>query len=259
MTTQPELNEPCQPWPIDTTCDPTFLDLDEFVQARSVSLAWRTLHRLTGGQVGACPVVLRPCAQPPCSACSTGWMNPRIVAGDWVNFACGDGCGCRPLCSIVLPSHIADIIDVTVNGDPFDLTGVRVENGNEIVRTDGGCFPACQDMSKAPGTDGTFEITYVPGYKPGMEGAYAAGVLASEYAKACNGGKCRLPSGITTLVQQGRTMMMSAELFPNGLTGIREVDAYVHSINPKHLTQPSVVWSPDMGSHKHRTVTWSAG
>jgi hypothetical protein len=43
-------------------------------------------------------------------------------------------------------------------------------------------------------------------------------------------------------------------MFPDGMTGIREVDAYLTSINPNALRQPPRVWSPDMPGHRFTTA-----
>ena len=44
-------------------------------------------------------------------------------------------------------------------------------------------------------------------------------------------------------------------MFPDGMTGIREVDAYLISINPNALKMPPMVWSPDVPWAKHRYET----
>src|SRR4029077_1489144 len=93
---------------------------------------------------------------------------------------------------------------------------------------------------------------YVPGIIPDASGLWAAGVLASEFSKACQGAKCRLPSSVTTITRQGVTMTMDEGMFSNNLTGIREVDAYLISINPNAHRIPPMVWSPDVPWVKHR-------
>ena len=102
----------------------------------------------------------------------------------------------------------------------------------------------------------TLGVTYVPGLVPGAGGQWAAGVLACEFAKACTGAKCRLPSSVTSVARNGVAMEFDNGLFSNGLTGIREVDAYLLSINPHGLRTPSLVWSPDAPSAQHRYTTW---
>src|SRR5690606_29937777 len=114
--------------------------------------------------------------------------------------------------------------------------------GNDIVYIGGGdCpFPACQDLSAAPGDPDTFTVTYINGYPPDDLAAYAVGVLAMEYAKACSGTKCRLPIGTTSVVRQGVSIEIATGSFPNGMTGIREVDAWISLWRP----EGSPRWAP---------------
>src|SRR5262245_27247636 len=112
-------------------------------------------------------------------------------------------------------------------------------------------------MNLPLGEPGTLGITYIPGIVPDAAGLWAAGILACEFAKACSGQKCRLPSSVTSVTRQGVTYMMGTSMYPNGLTGIREVDAYLISVNPYGVTVPSLVWSPDVSWAKHRYTTWT--
>jgi len=251
----------CVPFDPDYACCDEWDSLPPELQERATALAWSTLRTLSGGRVGNCPVVVRPCLSAPCTLCApwatqAAWMQAGVVAGEWVNCVCGcSGCTCRPLCEIVMPGEIALLAAVTQDGCELPVEDFRVDNGYRIVRMDGACFPSCQNLD-APLTEcGTFSITYVPGIVPNEAALWAAGVLSCEFAKACTGANCRLPSSVTTIARQGVVMTMSAGMFSNGLTGIREVDAYLVSVNPNALRMPSSVWSPDVPWAKHRYVT----
>jgi len=154
-----------------------------------------------------------------------------------------------------MPTPVGGIASVWMDGAELDPTAYRVDNGNRLVRTDGDCWPSCQDMGSPLGQPCTLGITYVPGIVPGAAGEWAAGLLACEYIKACTGGKCRLPSAVTSISRNGTTMEMTAGLFANNITGIREVDAYVASVNPYALRTPTMVWSPDLEPSRHRYST----
>ena len=80
-------------------------------------------------------------------------------------------------------------------------------------------------------------------------------MLACEFTKACAGEKCRLPARVTSVARQGVSMEFGSTMWENG-TGIKEVDAYIHSLNPNGLTIPPMVWTPDMASTKHRQQTY---
>lgn len=251
--------ENCVPWDACMDCCAEWDDLDPSLQCRATVLAWSTLRGLTGGQVGNCPVVMRPCLTPPCNICNANWMNPMIVGGDWFNIPCGctNECSCERLCEIVLPGPVAELTSVLLDGNELPLGLFRIDNGNRLVRQDGECWPSCQDMTRPLGDPGTLGIEYVPGIKPNAAGLWAAGVLACEFSKACAGGKCRLPAAVTSVARQGVTFDFSQGMFPNGQTGIREVDAYILSVNPNGLKGPSLVYSPDLPQAKHRYTTWA--
>jgi hypothetical protein len=188
-------------------------------------------------------------------------VAPGPIAAEtaWVNTTCGSpDCSCERLCEIVTPGPVAAVLAVTLDGAALPLDAFRIDNSNRIVRTDGQCWPSCQNMGAALGEPGTLGICYVPGIVPDEAGLWAAGVLACEFAKACQGAKCRLPTSVTSIARQGISLQMASTMFENGQVGIREVDAYLISINPHHHLTPTMVWSPDMPSQKHRFQTTTA-
>lgn len=246
----------CVPYELDTSCCDDWDSYTPTVADRSTELAWSTLRVLTAGRVGNCPVTVRPCLQPPCGVCGE-LFTVRLLDGVWLNWGCGrPECSCARLCEIVMPGPVAEITGAMLDGVTLDPSLFRVDDGSRIVRVDGECFPSCQWMDRGLDAVGTFGITYVPGVAPGATGCYAAGVLACEYAKACSGAKCRLPAAVTSLSRQGVNFELSQTMFPDGQTGIREVDAFIYAANPHALKVPPMIWSPDLVSAKHRYTTW---
>jgi hypothetical protein len=198
---------------------------------------------------------MRPCLSAPCNVCIER-LQPMIVDGQWVNQICGKtGCSCERLCEIVFPGLIAAVVSIDLDGEELPLSDFRVDNGNRLVRQGDECWPSCQDLTAPPGSPGTLTITYIPGILPTEAGLWAAGTLACEFAKACTGGKCRLPAGVTAVARQGISFTLSSGMFPDGMTGIREVDAYLTGINPNAMLVPPMVWSPDVPWGKHRYQT----
>jgi hypothetical protein len=188
-------------------------------------------------------------------------LSPRLVkTGDcetcWTNApTCGgSGCSCGSLSEIVLPGLVSEMWQVRIDGVLLKTSDYRVDNGNRLVRTDGKSWPSCQYLDREVTEVGTMVVSYVPGIKPSAAGLWAAGVLTCEFAKACSGGKCRLPSSVTSIARQGISMDISTGMFADGMTGIREVDAYLTSINPNALRQPPRVWSPDLPDHRFTTA-----
>lgn len=246
----------CVPFTPDLGCigDEEWEAFGPEVQARAVDLAWASMKFLSGGRLGYCAVTARPCK----AGCrDAGWATPYGAAfvpvqsgGEWFNLACGCGasgdCGCSVVCEVAFPGAVAMVTEVLLGGATLDPTAYRLLDANRLVRTDGDCWPVCQDLAAAPTEAGTFAVSYVPGIVPGPAGLWAVGLLAVEFARACTGGKCRLPSSVTSLSRQGVSFEFSQGMFAGGMTGIREVDAYVMSINPTHLKQPPRVWSPDL-------------
>lgn len=246
----PDLPDLC--WPIDHGCCDDFDTYPDNVQARADALAAQTMRMLTGYSVGGCATTLRPCSVS-CVSGSYGWdwsggtFTPHINGlGQWVNACgCSGGCGCKALSTVHLGNY-GTVTEVKVDGDIVSPTLYRVQNGTDLVRLDGNLWPTCQDMALADTEVGTFSVKVQRGAPVDGLGAYAAGVLACEYAKACTGQKCRLPANATNVTRAGITMDLTSAAFPDGLTGIREVDLIIQRYNPHGLKMPSVVWSPDM-------------
>jgi hypothetical protein len=263
---QPLPEYPGCPWPVDPACfEDTWDALDSSVQDRAVALASATLTRLTGYRVGNCPITVRPCKR----SCADGALSyadmhstfgpwwPVNYGGVWTNSCgCTTDCSCAALCEVVLPGPVGRIDSVKVDGTALARNEFRVD-GRRLVWTGAGdCpWPACQDLSKGDDAAGTFSVTYLNAYPVDGLGAYAAGITANEFAKACTGGKCRLPSGVTSIARQGISMDLATGAFPNGLTGIREVDAYIALWNPNPIRQQAKVWSPDLSQPRVSVTT----
>lgn len=244
----------CVPYEPDTSCCADWSSYPSGVSEWAKAMAWSALRTLTAGRVGNCPVVMRPCLSAPCNECATdAWMHPHIRDGYWINSVCGSPrCSCARLCEIAFPGPVAEVLEVSWSGSTIPLSAFRIDNGNLLVRQDGECWPSCQRMDLPLGEPCTLGVTYVPGLVPGIAGLWAAGVLACEFAKACTGAKCRLPASVTSISRQGVSMDIDTGLWAGGLTGIREVDAYILSVNPNQLAIAPMVWSPDIDVMAHR-------
>lgn len=252
--------------------DPTWVaELDPTVKARSEQLAWSALQALTGYRLAICPVTVRPCSQGCADAARTwdiapvtasgyslgGTFSPGLnMSGAWVN-SCGckpNGCSCTQLSIARLVGPVGGVAEVWLNGAILDPTAYRVDNGFELVRTDGETWPVCQDMTKPLTEDDTFGVKYYMGIAPDNLAAFSAGMLAVEFAKACQGKKCALPPNVQTITRQGVSIEVSAGLFPGNSTGIHAVDAYIFTLNPYGLKSAPRVSSPDYGRPRMTTA-----
>lgn len=247
----PALPETC--WPVNTDFCEDFENHPQDVQDLAVALAGESMRMLTGYSVGGCPVLLRPCSMG-CVSGSLAWyasggtFYPHMDAlGRWVN-GCGcthNSCACSALSTVYIGGGVGTVTEVKVDGVVLNPLFYRVDNGAFLVRLDGQAWPVCQDMALEDTEVGTFSVSVSRGAPVDGLGAYAAGVLACEFAKDLTGCECALPPTVTSIQRQGISYQIEPGAFPNGLTGIRAVDAYIQRYNPHGLKRPSAVWSPD--------------
>jgi hypothetical protein len=246
-------------WPLDPGClTDEWAAMTPEIQARAQALATASLRRLSGYRVGGCPIEVRPCVQScasslawarPQSPWMRGWGPSQLADGSWVNScACSAGdCSCTALCEVVLSAPVGQVTWVKVDGIELATTDYRVDGSHLLWIGVGDCpWPACQDMTADSDQVGTFAVSYLNAHAPDALAAYAAGVLAMEFAKACVGGKCRLPATVTSVARQGVVFEIAAGTFPDGTTGIREVDAWIGLWRPPGSpNRTATVWSPN--------------
>jgi hypothetical protein len=240
-------------WPLDLGCNAEeWQSFDPDTMERATALASSTLVRLTAHRVSNCPITVRPCRPEPLEPILGGdyWRSaftPINVGGVWSNVCFGPGMACAP-CEVPLPPPVMRVSEVKVDGAVVSDTDYRVHNARYLVWTgEGDCpWPATQDLSKPDSEPGTFSVTYLNAYPVDALGAFAAGQLALEFARACSGGSCGLPNNVTQVVRQGVSFTLETGAFPNGMTGIREVDAFIGLWNPHNRSHGATVWSPSM-------------
>ncbi|MDJ1137924.1 hypothetical protein [Streptomyces iconiensis] len=248
---------PCADWPVRWTCDVD--TLNPAITGLAVSMATATLWALTGRQFGLCSITLRPCARdcgdgrmyddagPPWTARS--WPSAALGGGLWVNLACGgcgSGCSCSRVPEFVLPAPVSSVDEIRIDGAALPASAYRLDNNRIVVRTDGGAWPRCNDLSLDDGP-GTWSVTATYGQAVPDGAALAMGELACEIGRAADGGDCRLPPGVQQLARQGVTISYPdvGALFEKGRTGLYLVDLFISTWNPGHLRQRSRVYRVD--------------
>lgn len=252
---------PCEDWPITWTCDVS--TLNPAVTGLAVEFARDTLWALTGMRFGRCTVTLRPCRRdcsgalpddlgPPWAG-GGRYPQPALIGGQWFNLTCGGcrgECACAEVSEVLLPAPVNRVVEVLIDGSPVVTGGYRLDNNRLLVRTDGGVWPRCNDLSRDDTEEGTWSITAVYGEEIPDGAGLAMGELACEVAKAADGGDCRLPAGVQQLVRQGVTISYPdvGELFRQGRTGLYLVDAFIATWNPYGLRQRSRVYRVDRPS-----------
>jgi hypothetical protein len=261
----PTSSAPCG-WTVDTTCCPDWDGATNTQRDRATQWATYILWALTGRRFGTCEVTVRPCG----SDCAYygGWMTypvtadgvgsvwaPFIRDGSWFNCGCAGSCSCEPRCSVWLPGPVAGVVSVVQDGLLIDDSFYRVDNRSRLVGVNGHCWPSCQNLNLNSPDDGTFEVTYLRGTPLPLAGQIAAGLLACEFLKACQGAACALPQNVSSITRQGVQVELidPTDVLTNGLTGIAEVDLFIRSVNPKGLQRRPRVFSPDVKLPSMRT------
>lgn len=231
------------------------------LEAEAIEVSVQTLYLLTGRLYrGECTSTLRPCTPPvDPSGMTVDWSEPWQairVGGQWLNVGAGCGChvswscGCRGIPQLDLGrGDIVTVDEVKIDGVALDASDYRLDERRLVVRTDGGWWPCCQDLTLADTETGTWSVTVTYGRPAPALLRYAAGVLACEFVKAVvDPSACQLPKNTVSVVRQGITMEMLP--FSGEGTGVAEVDAIIRQVNPEGLRQRAKVWTPDLADHR---------
>jgi hypothetical protein len=251
-------------------CTDTWNSLTLAQQQLALRLATFTLYSLTGRQFGTVTLTLRPCNAPLLpplyQVYPVNLINPwgtdegntyyplYIQNGVWHNAGCAGINCCGATCEVELPKTVS-ITSVVIDGATVDPSAYRIDNGFLLVRTDGACWPQCQNLDKNTGV-GTWSVTGVFGRAVPDEALDAAGILACEIGKAIKGQPCRLPQRMQSLTRAGVSVQFPGvnSYLDRGLTGLNEVDQLVVQFNPNRLTQSPKVFSLDQSPN--RITTW---
>lgn len=237
-----------------------------------LAMAARHLYRWTGSRFAPCPVTVRPC-RVDCSGAGQvlnfGGQYGHPVLWSGASCACrgSDSCSCARVCEIELSGPVLAVDEVWIDGVELPPSAYRVDNGRFLVRTDGECWPECNDLSApymvaedGPGPEavlGTWAVTYRHGLPIPAGGAMVAGILACEIAKAvCKDSSCALPSRVQSITREGVTIAMLDDFtgLNSGMTGIWIVDSWIAANRPQ--AQHASVWSPDIKRRQPRVTTW---
>jgi hypothetical protein len=276
---------PCETWitgPDVASCcgaeynSETAAALDEAAVEASMLLFVMSGRQYNGG----CRQTVRPCA----SGCNwwLGVGGPAVAGtaswywgpwqgvwgwGDW-NQGLPGQCGCGYLSRVLLSGYpVTRINEVKIGDVIIDPAEYRLDNWRWLSRLgftdDEGVFqprywPACQNLAADEGEPGTWSIDYDYGVVPPLAGLRAAEQLACELYKACAGGDCALPQGVTRYTRQGvqidRGVLLTwgNSFTSRGVrtgswtTGLELVDAFLSAYNPWGMRRRPGFWSPDI-------------
>lgn len=264
--TEPLPSLPCS-WNVDTTCCDEWDTYSTELQTASAEYGALTMWAATGRRFGLCERTVRPCGRATSTRANgyywaEGTWIPYIFQGAWRNCAgCNAGfgcCTCEPLCQVWLPAPVYSIpaTGISVSDEIVPVDAWRIDDGQWLVRTDGDCWPTCQNYNVDTGVN-TFYVTYFKGLPVPSVLLRAAGELACEWARSCSGADCRLPQRVTSISRQGVSvsLMDVSDMLKHGLTGITTVDQVIRSFNPYGLPSKMSIASPDWPPAQ-RTVTY---
>lgn len=240
--------EYCEPWTtpdklccpdvVGTDCDSgeeitaTYKWSDEELIEMATNMLFRATCRLYPGH---CPVTIRPCVECRChrSPCDCTHRYPFIDLQDRY--------------------PVISVEEVLIDGAIF--TAWRLDDYHRLVRTDGECWPHCNDLILPPTEPNTMQVKYTAGRRPPLELQAAVAELACEMKRACNGGDCVFPRNVTSVSRQGITLNIAALQDAVGKfgTGLAFVDSVVQQYDCRRAK--TRVWHPGLSNPKQVTPT----
>lgn len=258
-------------WPVIYTCaagselSESELAVQEWTEQMSIEILWAA----SGRRFGLCTSTYRPCTR---SACVEGPMIDAwslLGRGGWftwdpwagsifalVNCGCVGSCECSSVEAFDLwHKRVRAVSEVIIDGVVLDPANYRLSK-NRLIRTDGERWPVCQDANVAAGEVGSMTVTVVHGRPTPMGGRISAGILASELRKACQGDEdCELPRRTQSVTRAGVnvTFLDPMTFLTEGRTGLYEVDAWLHAVNPNRLQRRARVYRHDDPRRRRRT------
>jgi hypothetical protein len=190
-------------------------------------------------------------ARPPCrNGCGCGQVLSRghVVPGPWWSWYGSDG-ACEPSRVLLSGYPVRQITEVKIDGAVLDPDEYGLYRWRWLVRKNDGVWPRCQNLSLDDTEEGTWSVTYTYGQDPPIAGQLAAMELACELYKACGGGDCALPKGVTRVIRQGvviEKLAFAAWGLQQGIwkTGLTRVDAFLNMANPHGIQRRATIWSP---------------
>jgi hypothetical protein len=239
-------------WPITwpTGAEPTDPNIKRLCELyASACMTALTLHR-----VGGNPVTIMPASRERVNGYLVGHIplpDEYPLGGFYpgtfypsAQYLMEGGHVVREVEAIDLPGPVGAVTEVVVDGVVLDALAYRVEDGRYLVRLDSHPWPESSGDN--------FRVTYLNSYPVDEMGAHAAGIMANEWLKAITRSKdkCRLPSNATNVARQGITIEVATGMFPEGVTGMPEIDAYLMLFNPFGLRVMPRVYSPDLARNR---------
>jgi len=249
---------PCEPWPFEACCE-QLGTADPELLASVQTAATEALWALSARRFGLCTHRVRPCRQR-CAPVGSYYAPRGWDTWSLFPVICGcraNNCGCTSICQLVLPAPVAGITEVVVDGVILPPDAYRVDEFRYLVRTDGECWPECQDFNLDTDQPGTWEVTFTQGRPVPDLGERAMGALMCELLKLCTrDATCVLPRNVANITRQGVTINFRGTDSTNALIEfIPEVALFLRVYNPAGLQTQSRIYRADAPPFGRRVGT----
>lgn len=223
------LSELSCPWPVDPeACGLGEFDTESDLFINAVATASSIMTRLSAYTVGTCETKIRPLGM--CRECRS-WC-----------------CGGSDAIRLKGPYGLSvwDVTGVSLGPDEYPINSWHFDREDRMLyRVPPDVWPTRDEKWSAPGTGEAFVVDAVIGVPPDAWALDVAARLVKELILSCTGGKCRLPSNVTTVTSQGITVRLRDNEVN---TFIPELGAWTHAVNPHGARLPGAVFSPDIGT-----------
>ena len=225
------------PWPVDhDACEVLGLNIepDDPIFLKAVGTASSIMTRLSAYTVGICEAQIRPLNM--CRECRT--------------WCCGGADSLYLNGPFSIP--VREVTTVRLGATEYDPKTWHFDPEMQMLyRVPPEVWPKRDEKWSAPGQGEAFVVDALVGSRPDDWANDVLVRLVKELVLSCTGGKCRLPSNVTTVTGQGITVRLRDNEVN---TFIPELGAWTNSVNPHGARIPAAVFSPDIapsrrGSH----------
>lgn len=256
---------PCTPWITgDDVADCCSVEVSsgavfDLVAQQASDLLFELSGRLFPGECG--PKTVRP----PCDSCYCGYqvLSRGHLVGPWdYGYPYANLCdyclvACAPSRVKLSGYPVREISEVKIDGVVLAASEYTLWKRRYVTRLNDARWPYRQDLTLADTEENTFSVSYTYGADPPELAIAAAGQLGCELYKACQGGTCALPVGVTRITRQGITiekLAFTTWAFRERTwrTGMALVDAFLAATNPSGLKRRPVFWSPGKRQYAQR-------
>lgn len=197
------------------------------------------MTRLSAYTVGVCEAEIRP-------------LNLCPECRSW---CCGGADAIRLVGPFSIP--VWDVTRVRLGALEYDLRTWRFDRDTKMLyRVPPDVWPKRDEKWSNPGEGEAFVIDAEIGVPPDPWALDVAARLVKELYLSCTGGKCRLPSNVTTVTSQGITVRLRDDEVN---TFIPELGAWMHSVNPHGARLPGAVFSPDLATARMGSQGFGGG